>query len=144
MPCQVDIFNVSCDVLAAALSASPTMTLAASIQKWTAPYYLTGLCLNSTLLNFGTTPLGVFVIIGQKAITLSYSSALKSPVCHVTLQNSYTGPPSTPVPTNKSTPISFAQPFPINPDTTIGLYTFGDTTAGNRVNAYLSLQMVQR
>lgn len=142
----IRLFNLSCDILAASFSVSPTLTRAPGpggvIPDFDGYYELTGLVLTSTLLNFSTTnPLGVFVIIGKQPLRLSYSNSLVCPVAHVTFNNSLTGPPVVPIPTNKSTPVPFAVPYPLLPKTPIALYTFGDTTAGNRAAAYLSLQL---
>lgn len=133
-----EVYNLKADVAAAALAASPSLTRIAQVD-FPYPYLLEGVLFSSSLLNFGTTELGVFLITGQSQKVVQFSETTKAIVQHVTLNNSLTGPPVVPVPTNKATPISFRCPIRIGAKSPIGLYTFGDTTAGNRVLAYVSL-----
>lgn len=144
MSCNVDILNLRVEVLAAAFSAAPQLTLGATIDDLPVPYYLVSLTLSSSLLNFGTSELGVFVIIGQNERNISFSLSSQSPLYHVTLQNSLVGPPAVPIPTNKTTPKPFRQPILLPPRKPISLYTFGGTTAGNRLVAYLAAELVKK
>jgi hypothetical protein len=141
---QIEVFNLSCDVAAADFSVAPVMTLAAKIPDFGDFFDLMGLTLTSSLLNFSTTnPVGVFVIIGKSNAKLTFSRSLICPMPHVTLQNSYAGPPVTPVPTTKTTPKSFSKPFPITPKMPISIYVYGDNTANNRATAFLALEMTR-
>lgn len=144
MSCSVDIFNLRVEVLAAAFTAAPALTLGATIDDLPVPYYLVSLTLSSSLLNFGTGELGVFVLLGTNEKNMSFSTAVRSPLYHVTLNNSLTGPPAVPIPTNKTTPKPFRQPILLPPRTPISLYTFGGTTAGNRLVAYLAAELVKK
>jgi hypothetical protein len=144
MGCEVEIFNLRAEVLAAAFRAPPAMELIDTIDNIPKEYYLTGLVLTSTMLNFSTTKeMGVFFVIGQTQEVVTFSEAIRSPISHVTLQNSLTGPPIVPVPTTKTTPLPLPQPILIRPRVPLSLYVFGDTTASNRLLAYLSVQMVR-
>lgn len=134
-------------VLAAAFIASPTLTQVPGDDAYfTAPhpYEVLGITLTSSMLNFGTAPLGVFVVFDQSGTKTTYSKSTACPLQHVTLQNSLTGPPAVPIPTNKTTPIIFSQPKEIASGAKIALFTFGDTTAGNRADIFCSLILRQK
>lgn len=120
------------------------MTKIATIDDLPVAYYLVSMTLASTILNFGTAELGVFVVIGQTAKTLNFSQTIQSPLYHVSLQNSVVGPPAVPIPTNKTTPKPFRQPMLLPPRTPISLYAFGDTQAGNRLISYLAIELVKK
>lgn len=143
MGCEVEIFNLRAEVVAADFVAPPEMRLVDSIDNLPKAYWLTGLVLTSTMLNFSTTDeMGVFFVVGQTNERLTFSEAVKSPISHVTFNNSLTGPPVVRIPTSKTTPLPFPQPMLIRPRVPLSLYVFGSTTANNQLLAYLSLQMV--
>ncbi len=147
MGCQgVEIYNLFCDVQAPDLSVFPLMTVADTLEGLTTDYWLTEVLLTSSLLNYSSALLGVAVIIGQNEKQVSYSDSVISPVIHFSNNNSLVGPPVVPIPTNKSTPVPFPDPYPITPSTQISLFTFGTNDVGNlnRVSAFLSIQMVKR
>lgn len=143
MGCAVDILNLRAQVDAANFVAPPTMALIDSIDDLPIDYYIVSMTLASTLLNFGTAEMGVFVVIGQEQDQLTFSRTIQSPLYHVTLQNSLVGPPAVPIPTNKTTPKPFRQPMLLPARTPISLYVFGDTTAGNKLISYLAIELVK-
>lgn len=143
MSCDVEFFNLSGTVAAAGFSSAyPRLQFVATIDDLPGDYWLTGMTLSSSLLNFGAPLLGVFVVIGTRQVEISVAVKLQSPLYHMTLNNSLTGPPVVPIPTNKTTPKAFRQPKRIGPRTPISLYACGDTTAGNAITALLALELV--
>lgn len=143
MATNVEIYNIRADVLAADFVNSPQMGYTGQQLEFPHAYDLVGLSLVSTMLNFGTTEMGVFVVVGSDQEQLTFSKTTAALLGHVTLQNSLAGPPPVPIPTNKSTPLPLPFPKRIPPGKKVRLYAFGGNDAGNRLLAYLSIQVVE-
>lgn len=147
MPChETQFFCLSGSVAAAAFSAPPNLTPVAGDAAFLTqgvPFELLGVTLSTTLTNFGTANMGVFVMVGvnQPLITLANTSPVV--IGAITGQNSLAGPPAVPIPSDKVVTTVFLQPKRIEPNTRISLYAFGDTTAGNSLTAVASLVMRQ-
>ncbi len=142
MATNLEIYNLRASVLAAAFVSPPSMKFTGEELSFPHAYDLTGLSLSSTMLNYGTAEMGVFVVVGADKDTLTFSKTTGALLAHVSLQNSLPGPPAVPIPTNKSTPLPLPSPKRIPAGSKIRLYVFGDQTAGNQLLAYLSVQLV--
>lgn len=139
-----EFYSLTGSVAAADFSPPPTLQLIAgddALISFPAPYELMGITMTSTLTNFGTAIMGVFVVIGQDQKQISYARSTPAPIGAVTGTNSLIGPPAVPIPSDKTIATVFLQPKRIEPQTKISLYAFGDNTAGNALAAYISLVM---
>ena len=148
MGCHPTIpFLISGSVAAAAFSAPPTLTAVAganAVLTNPVPMELMSVTLSSTLTNFGTANMGVFVLIGQNGNTLSFATSTPALIGAVTGSNSIVGPPAVPIPSYKVATTVFLQPILVPPNTKIQLFAFGDNTAGNALFAVASLVMRQK
>ena len=148
MPCgPTEFFSLQGSVAAADFSVFPNLKLIATAnasQDWQVPYELTGITLSTSLTNFSSSLMGVFVIIGANTSLLSYGKSTSSPLHAITGQNSLVGPPAVFIPSDKSQSKVYLNPPVIKPGTKIALYAFGDTTAGNSLTAFVSLDMQRK
>lgn len=143
MATNVEIYNIRADVAAADFVNAPKMGYTGQELDFPHAYDLVGLSLVSTMLNYGTAEMGVFIVVSNDQDQLTFSKTTAALLGHVSLQNSLPGPPAVPIPTNKSTPLPLPFPKRIPPRSKIRLYAFGGNDAGNRLLAYLSVQVVQ-
>ena len=121
----------------------PKMHFVAKI-AFSRPYALLGLQLSSSLVIYGSNFGGFAIVIGQVQPSLSVSEGLNCPFTQITQPNSLVGPPVVPIPTSKSSSLSFGQfAYPLPAQTPISLYAFGDATAGNDMFAVCSLQLAR-
>lgn len=145
MPCfPTELYSLSGSVSAANFSAPPTLKLVAgntAFQKFDVTYEILGITLSSTLTNFGAAIMGVFVVVGPNQPTITFATSTPALIHAITGQNSITGPPALPVPSDKVASKVYLQPILVPPGKQISLYAFGDTTAGNFLQAFVSLDM---
>lgn len=145
MACHpTELFSLAGSVSAAAFSAPPNLQLinqATAFQKWDVPYEVLGVTLSSTLTNFGTAVMGAFVLVGPNTDTVTFATSTQALIQAVTGTNSLTGPPAVPIPSDKVASTVFLHPVRVPPGKRISIYAFGDTTAGNFLQAYVSLVM---
>jgi hypothetical protein len=145
MACHpTEFFSLTGQVAAADFSAPPNLALvsgADAFQDFQQAYEILGITLTSSLTNFGTAVMGIFVCVGPNTPTITYSKTTPAPVGAVTGTNSLVGPPAVPIPSDKTIVKVFLQPKRIGAGTRIALYAFGDTTAGNFAYAAVSLDM---
>ncbi len=148
MPCYpTELYSLTGSVAAADLSPPPNLKLIAGVnatQNFQVAYELLGVTFTSSLTNFGTTEMGVFVLIGTNTPTTTYGKSTPAVIGAVTGQNSIVGPPALPIPSDKVVAQVFLQPVLIKANTPISLYAFGDNTAGNALNVFASLVMRQK
>lgn len=145
MPCHpTEFYSLTGAVVAANFSAPPNLLLipdATAQLSWPVDYELLGITMTSTLTNFGTAIMGVFLMINQNQPKITYATATPAPIAAVTGQNSLVGPPAVPIPSDKTIAKVFLQPPIIKAGQLIALYAFGDTTAGNSLAAFVSLDV---
>ncbi len=135
---------LSGSVAAANFSAPPNLAAIAGDAAFiTHPiaYELLGITLSSTLTNFGTANMGVFVLLGTNSPTLTLANDTPVLIQALTGTNSIIGPPAVPIPSDKVATTVFLQPFYIPPNVRLALYAYGDTTAGNALSVVASLVM---
>ncbi len=148
MPCYpTEPFNLQGTTLAAAFSAPPVLLKMAgenAFIDFPVPYELMGVTLSSSLTNFGTAEMGIFVIVGGNQERLTLGKSTRAIIQAITGTNSFTGPPATPIPSDKVATTVFLQPMLITPNMKIALYAYGDTTAGNVASAVVTLILRQK
>ncbi len=141
---KTEIFSLSGAVAAAGFVAPPSLTLIPdenATQSWQVGYELLGISLTSSLTNFGTALMGLFVVVASNTKTISYGKSTQSILAHISGNNSIVGPPAVAIPSDKTVTRVFLQPIFIPGNTRISLYACGDTTAGNALSAFVSLDM---
>lgn len=145
MPCHpTEFYCLSGSLAAANFSPPPLLQLipgASAILTFQTPYELMGVTLSSTLTNFGTANMGVFVLVGVTTPKITFATSTPVAMGAVSGTNSIVGPPALPIPSDKVATTVLLQPILIKPGMPIALYAFGDTTAGNALLAVASLVM---
>lgn len=145
MPCNpTEIYSLTAQIAAANFNAPPDLKQPGtdnSFIDFPVPYELLGITLVSTLTNFGTAIMGVFVLAKSNTPTITYSKSTPALIGHATGQNSIVGPPALAVPSDKSIAKVFLQPVRIPANSRISIYAFGDTTAGNAAAAFVMLDV---
>ncbi len=145
MPCNpTEIYSLTAQLAAADFNPPNVLELApgdnAAID-FPVPYELIGITLVSTLTNFGTAIMGVFVLIKTNTPQVTYSKSTPALIGHATGQNSIVGPPALAVPSDKSIAKVFLQPIRIPANSKISIFAFGDNTAGNAAAAFVMLDV---
>lgn len=138
------LFALKGEVAAADFVASPRLKLVAdddAIQQWQENYELLGVHMSSSLTNFGTADMGIFIILGANSDEISYGKSTPSLISHISGTNSIIGPPAVAIPSDKSLYRPFLQPIDVSHGTKIAAYAFGDTTAGNKLSFFVSFDM---
>lgn len=147
MPCHpTEPFSLEGTVLAAAFSAPPVLQLIAgpnSFITFPVDYEILGVTLMSSLTNFGTAKMGVFVLFGTSTPTITYDTTTAALHGAITGQNSIVGPPAVPIPSDKSVPKVWLAPIRLPAGKRIAIYAYGDTTAGNLLTVNVALDMRQ-
>ncbi len=145
MACNpTEIYSLTTQLAAADFNAPNVLKLAPgndAFEDFPVPYELLGITLVSTLTNFGTAIMGVFVLIKTNTPTVTYSKSTPALIGHATGQNSIVGPPALAVPSDKSIAKVFLQPVRIPANSRISLYAFGDNTVGNAAAAFVMLDV---